>query len=51
MDETSHAEDSTLRVDESDIKNLTLLSKSDLAFAVMYGLLFVVGLILTIISV
>jgi hypothetical protein len=40
-----------LRVLESDTKNLHLFDRSDLVFAVFYGVLFLWGLILTLISI
>ncbi len=39
-----------IRVLESDTKDLTLFSRSDLAFAVLYGVLFFWGLVLTLVS-
>ena len=40
-----------IRVLESDTKNLQLFDRSDLVFAVFYGVLFLWGLILTLISI
>ncbi len=40
-----------LRVLESDTKGLTLFSRSDLVFALLYGVLFLWGLVLTLISI
>ena len=39
-----------IRVLESDTKDLTLFNRSDLAFAVLYSVLFFWGLVLTLIS-
>ena len=44
-------DESTIGVPESEIKNLTVLNKSDLAFAILYGFLFVIGFVLTVISI
>ncbi len=40
-----------LRVLESETKDLTLFSRSDLVFALLYGFLFLWGLVLTLISI
>ena len=45
------AEDPEIHVSESDITNLTLLDRSDTIFAVLYGVLFVWGLILTLLAI
>ena len=48
--EKKEAESPEIRVLESDTKDLTLFSRSDLAFAVLYSVLFLWGLVLTLIS-
>jgi hypothetical protein len=40
-----------IHVPESDTKDLTLLDRSDIVFAVLYGGLFVWGLVFTLISI
>ena len=40
-----------IHVPESDTRDLTLLGRSDLVFAVLYGLLFIWGFVLTLISI
>ena len=40
-----------IHVPESDTRDLTLLDKSDLVFAILYSLLFIWGLVLTLISI
>jgi hypothetical protein len=45
------SEDIEIHVAESDIKNLTLLDRSDTIFAVLYGVLFLWGLILTLLAI
>ena len=40
-----------IHVSESDIKDLNILDKSDFVFALLYGLLFVWGLVLTLVSI
>ena len=44
-------EDFELRVLDSDTKGLTLFDRSDLAFALLYSILFLWGLVLTLISI
>jgi hypothetical protein len=44
-------DDIEIHVAESDIKNLTILDRSDIVFAVLYGVLFVWGLVLTLLSI
>ena len=39
-----------LSVPESETRDLTILSRSDIAFAVLYGALFLWGLIVTLVS-
>jgi hypothetical protein len=50
-DSASKDEGLELRVLESDTKDLRLFDRSDLVFAVFYGVLFLWGLILTLISI
>jgi len=40
-----------IHVPEADTKNLQIISRSDVTFAVIYAVLFVWGLILTLISI
>ena len=40
-----------LQVPETEIKNLQILTKSDLVFAILYGSLFLWGLILTLLAI
>lgn len=40
-----------LNVPESEIKNLQILTKADLIFAILYGFLFLWGLILTLLAI
>ena len=51
MREEKSAEAVEIRVLESDTHDLTLFDRSDVAFAVLYGVLFLWGLILTLISI
>jgi hypothetical protein len=51
MSEEKNVEGLEIRVLESDTKDLTLFYRSDIAFAILYGVLFLWGLILTLISV
>jgi hypothetical protein len=51
MTEDRGVERLEIRVLESDTKNLSLFDRSDVAFAILYGVLFLWGLILTIISI
>jgi hypothetical protein len=51
MSEENNAEGLEIRVLESDTKNLTLFDRSDIAFAILYGVLFLWGLILTLVSI
>jgi hypothetical protein len=51
MSEDINGEGLEIRVLESDTKNLKLFSRSDFAFAIFYGVLFLWGLILTLISI
>ena len=44
-------EDFELRVLDSDTKELTLFDRSDLVFALLYSILFLWGLVLTLISI
>lgn len=44
-------EDVELRVLDSDTKELTLFDRSDLVFALLYSILFLWGLVLTLISI
>jgi hypothetical protein len=39
-----------LSVPESETRDLTILSRSDLVFAVLYGVLFLWGLIVTLVA-
>ena len=50
-DPSSKDEGLELRVLESDTKNLRLFDRSDLVFAIFYGVLFLWGLVLTLISI
>ena len=43
--------DIEIHVAESDIRDLKILDRSDLIFAVLYGALFVWGLILTLLAI
>ncbi len=40
-----------IRVPASDTRDLAILSRTDIAFAVLYGALFVIGFVLTLIAV
>lgn len=52
QDDIEHQDSSVeIHVSESDIKDLTILDRSDLVFALLYGLLFVWGLVLTLVSI
>ena len=51
MSEEKNAEGLEIRVLDSDTKDLTLFSRSDIAFAVLYSVLFLWGLILTLVSI
>jgi hypothetical protein len=51
MSEEKASERFEIRVRESDIRDLTLFDRSDIAFAILYGVLFLWGLILTLISI
>ena len=51
MSEDKNDQGLEIRVLESDTKNLTLFSRSDFAFAILYSVLFLWGLILTLISI
>lgn len=48
--EKKEVESLEIRVLDSDTKDLTLFHRSDLAFALLYSVLFLWGLILTLIS-
>lgn len=43
--------DVEINVAESDIRDLKILDRSDLVFAVLYGVLFIWGLVLTLLSI
>ena len=47
----NHPDGVEIRVSEADTKNLTMLSRSDIFFAILYSLLFIWGLVLTLISI
>jgi hypothetical protein len=51
MSRDENSEDFEIRVLESDTKDLTLFNRSDFAFAILYSVLFLWGLILTLISI
>jgi hypothetical protein len=51
MNEENGAEGLEIRVLESDTRNLMLIDRSDIAFAILYGVLFLWGLILTLVSI
>lgn len=51
MNEDKEVEGLEIRVLESDTKDLTLFDRSDIAFAILYGVLFLWGLVLTLISI
>jgi hypothetical protein len=51
MSDEKSAEGLEIRVLESDTKNLTLFDRSDIAFAILYSVLFFWGLILTLVSI
>ncbi len=40
-----------IHVADSDIRDLKMLDRSDLVFAVLYGMLFIWGLVLTLLSI
>ena len=40
-----------IHVADSDIRDLKILDRSDLVFAVLYGILFIWGLVLTLLSI
>ena len=40
-----------IHVSESDIRDLKILDRSDVVFAVLYGVLFIWGLVLTLVSI
>ena len=40
-----------IHVSEADTRDLTILARSDIVFAVLYGILFVWGLVLTLLSI
>jgi hypothetical protein len=46
----NHAERLEIRVPESDTKDLKLYDRSDVIFAILYSILFLWGLILTLIA-
>ena len=49
---TGHRSDGIeIHVAESDIRDLKILDRSDLIFAVLYGVLFVWGLVLTLLAI
>ena len=48
--EKKNAENLEIRVLESDTKDLMLFHRSDMAFALLYSVLFLWGLILTLVS-
>jgi hypothetical protein len=45
------SDDIEIHVEESDIRDLKILDRSDLIFAVLYGVLFIWGLILTLLAI
>jgi len=45
------SDDIEIQVEESDIRDLKILDRSDLIFAVLYGVLFIWGLILTLLAI
>lgn len=47
----TRAAGSEIHVPESDFKGLTVIDRSDVAFAIIYGVLFLWGLALTLISI
>jgi hypothetical protein len=50
-DRVAQGDDVEIRVSESDIRDLKILDRSDLVFAVLYGVLFIWGLVLTLLSI
>jgi hypothetical protein len=40
-----------IRVDESDLKDLRIIYRSDVVFAIIYGLLFAWGVVLTLLAI
>jgi len=50
-DGSAKASEGELHVLESDIKDLKILAKSDIFFAVVYGVLFLWGLALTLLAI
>lgn len=44
-------DDVEIHVAESDIRDLKILDRSDIVFAVLYGVLFIWGLVLTLLSI
>jgi len=40
-----------IHVSESDTRDLSILDRSDIAFAILYGALFIWGIVLTLISI
>ena len=51
MSEEQNVEGLEIRVLDSDTKDLTLFSRSDITFAILYSVLFLWGLILTLVSI
>jgi hypothetical protein len=46
-----HEEREEIHVSESDIRDLKILDRSDFVFAILYSVLFIWGLVLTLISI
>jgi hypothetical protein len=51
MSDEKSAERLEIRVLESDTEKLTLFDRSDITFAILYSVLFLWGLILTLVSI
>ncbi|UCF04041.1 MAG: hypothetical protein JSV33_08785 [bacterium] len=47
----SRNDDIEIHVSESDIKDLKILDRSDFVFAILYSVLFIWGLVLTLVSI
>lgn len=51
-EETKHEiQGEEIHVSESDIKNLKIIDRSDFIFSILYSVLFIWGLILTLLSI
>jgi hypothetical protein len=50
-DRVAQGDDVEIHVAESDIRDLKILDRSDIVFAVLYGVLFIWGLVLTLLSI